>query len=318
MAISESLNEEIPPSFASRKSTFKDRLQAEVGDIFHFFRPLNREIEERTTLLIPMKNSLLQVSNDFYEEPDLKIPSYDPPGNDYRNILHVALTIRKELQSSPALSGINVSNEEVASIIPDSLNLFLKVLINGREIIDECVESVEGNEDKDKDWDEDGDGYEDEDVDEDMSEDGDEGESESSAQQSEDTNTLKTKSDKSQVCLSIAQDIVYAVGKKRKLTPKHIGLGLALHQCTRSRKLVTLFHKAGHCVSYEQVMKIDTTLANLTLKSLDKETGAVTPLNFKKFENANDDPVLHIAADNVDILTDTLDGKVTFHATQMV
>ena len=36
---------------------------------------------------------------------------------------------------------------------------------------------------------------------------------------------------------SIAQDIVYAVSNRRKLTPKHIGLGLALHQATRSEAI---------------------------------------------------------------------------------
>jgi len=33
---------------------------------------------------------------------------------------------------------------------------------------------------------------------------------------------------------SIAQDIVYAVSNRRKLTTKHVGLGLALHHATRS------------------------------------------------------------------------------------
>ena len=38
---------------------------------------------------------------------------------------------------------------------------------------------------------------------------------------------------KVRIC-SIVQDIVYTASKSRKLTPKHVGLGLALHQTTRS------------------------------------------------------------------------------------
>lgn len=36
------------------------------------------------------------------------------------------------------------------------------------------------------------------------------------------------------VC-SIAQDIIFGVSNGTKLTPKHVGLGLALHQATRSK-----------------------------------------------------------------------------------
>lgn len=47
--------------------------------------------------------------------------------------------------------------------------------------------------------------------------------------------------------LSIAQDLVYCVSRGRKWTPKHIGLATTLHQATRSKQLVELFNKAGHC-----------------------------------------------------------------------
>ena len=52
---------------------------------------------------------------------------------------------------------------------------------------------------------------------------------------------------------SIAQDICYLVSKKKKLTPKHIGLGLTLHQATRSEKLVDLFHAAGHVIGMDTI-----------------------------------------------------------------
>ena len=43
---------------------------------------------------------------------------------------------------------------------------------------------------------------------------------------------------------STAQDILYLASGKKKLTPKHIGLGLTLHQATRSEKPV-MFHASG-------------------------------------------------------------------------
>ena len=50
--------------------------------------------------------------------------------------------------------------------------------------------------------------------------------------------------------LSVAQDIAYGVSEGKKWTPKHVGLGSPLHQSTRSKKLVNLFHRAGHCLPY--------------------------------------------------------------------
>ena len=111
--------------------------------------------------------------------------------------------------------------------------------------------------------------------------------------------------------LSVAQDLVYGVSGGKKWTPKHIGLSCTLHQATRSKDLVKLFHNAGHCLSYKETLQVDTALAESTLNSLDEETGTVIPLNISS------GPFLHFTADNIDILDETLDGKNTFHATQM-
>ena len=111
--------------------------------------------------------------------------------------------------------------------------------------------------------------------------------------------------------LSVAQDLVYCVSGGKKWTPKHVGLACTLHQAMRSKDLVQLFNKAGHCLSYKQVLQVDTSLAENTLKSLDQATGAIIPPNIvaNKF--------IHYTCDNIDILDKTLDGKNTFHATQM-
>ena len=62
--------------------------------------------------------------------------------------------------------------------------------------------------------------------------------------------------------LNIAQDIIFAISKGRKLTPKHVGLGMTLHQATRSEALVDLFHAAGDTVGMDTVRRMDTTIAN--------------------------------------------------------
>ena len=111
--------------------------------------------------------------------------------------------------------------------------------------------------------------------------------------------------------LSLTQDIVYAVSNGVKWTPKHIGLGSTLHQVTRSKQLVDLFHKAGNILSYKQILKIDTALTQETPASMKNDNGAVVP------PNLNAAIFTHFTADNIDINDSSLDGKNTFHAIQV-
>lgn len=78
---------------------------------------------------------------------------------------------------------------------------------------------------------------------------------------------------KDQKILSVAQDLIFIFSGGRKLTPKHIGLGITLHQETRSKALVQLFNRAGHTISYDQVLQFDTALAEKSLESMDPKTG---------------------------------------------
>ena len=52
-------------------------------------------------------------------------------------------------------------------------------------------------------------------------------------------------------------------------------------------------------------------LAESVLTSLDPDTGTIVP------PNLNPGNFIHFSADNIDILDETLDGKNTFHATQI-
>ena len=107
--------------------------------------------------------------------------------------------------------------------------------------------------------------------------------------------------------LSIAQDLVYVVSTR--LTPKHMGLGSCLHQATRSKQLVKLFHNAGHIMSYKDILMMDTALAKKTLESMDGNGSVILP-------NLVEGRFVHFTTDNIDINEASLDGKNSFHATQ--
>ena len=78
---------------------------------------------------------------------------------------------------------------------------------------------------------------------------------------------------------SVAQDKVYGVSEGKIWTPKHVGLGSTIHQSTRSKMLVTLFHRAGHCLPYIFLLRVDTALAEHSLSTMEKETGNLLPVN---------------------------------------
>ena len=49
-------------------------------------------------------------------------------------------------------------------------------------------------------------------------------------------------------CVSnIAQGMMFGVSEGKILTPSYMGLGLSIHQATRSKELVNLLNAAGHC-----------------------------------------------------------------------
>ncbi len=76
--------------------------------------------------------------------------------------------------------------------------------------------------------------------------------------------------------ISIAQDLMYTANGDRFLTPKHIGMANTLHQATRSKELMSMFHKADHVMSYREIIKLDTALAKKTLETMNDD-GAVVP-----------------------------------------
>ena len=83
------------------------------------------------------------------------------------------------------------------------------------------------------------------------------------------------------------------------------------HQATRSKQLVHLFNRAGHVISYNNILQLDTGMVESLLNSVDPASGVILPVNLVEGR------FMHFTADNIDILDSSLDGKNTFHATQV-
>ena len=99
------------------------------------------------------------------------------------------------------------------------------------------------------------------------------------------------------------------------MTPKHIGLGLTLHQATRSEKLVDLFHAAGHTIGMDTIRRIDTTIASDIIDRFNKNGHIYIPNELVPYSPSR---IVLASCDNIDVLEETIDGKNTFHCTQMM
>ena len=72
---------------------------------------------------------------------------------------------------------------------------------------------------------------------------------------------------------SVGQDIVYISSERKKLTPKHVGLSMSLLHLIRSKTILTMLSREGHCVSYDEARRIDTEWAkNQVAESSDAKT----------------------------------------------
>ena len=111
--------------------------------------------------------------------------------------------------------------------------------------------------------------------------------------------------------LSIAQDIIHCNSKGRVKFPKHTSLAICVHHLTTSKRLIELLNKMGHCVSYDEMRAVNTSIAEDVLAKAE-EFGTVIPTVIKAGS------FVQIAADNNDLNEETIDGKTTTHATTMV
>ncbi|CAH3174764.1 unnamed protein product [Porites lobata] len=213
-------NIDIPPSFRSRMTTFKEHITPHVADFYDFVLLRNQAIAERQTVL-----------------SESRIPIFQPDErDDFLSLVHVALKIRSDILSQPSHQGLNVSREDALACSAEDYD-------------DDEQDSTDSEEE--------------------------EGNQSNLREKRNQENHVETR------VLSIAQDLVYSVSGGRMWTPKHIGLGSSLHQATRSKKLVQMFHNAGHIISYRDISRVDTALAKHTLSTMNTENGAVTPSQMK-------------------------------------
>ena len=79
-----------------------------------------------------------------------------------------------------------------------------------------------------------------------------------------DSNNMDSDMDRRVVAL--CQDIIYTVKKSRVKTLKHIGLAMSIKHLTGSKQVVNMLHSQGHCISYDDLCRIESAIASDTLQ----------------------------------------------------
>ena len=106
---------------------------------------------------------------------------------------------------------------------------------------------------------------------------------------------------------SFGQDLLYAVSKGRQKTPKHVAIPLTVKNLTGSKEVIKLLNRYGHGISYDQVLQIETSLAEEQMKT--EVNGVLIP----KIIQPN--VFSTFCWDNIDLLEETLSGQGTTHCT---
>ena len=105
---------------------------------------------------------------------------------------------------------------------------------------------------------------------------------------------------------SIGQDICRATTNSAWILPKHISLCLTLRHLFRSKELITLMNKLGHCENYSFTLELETAIAT----AADIQSSLLTQ---KIVTNPNGPSVFHSEFDNFDQLVNDLTGKGSVH-----
>ena len=107
---------------------------------------------------------------------------------------------------------------------------------------------------------------------------------------------------------AIFQQIYYLVHNGTKKTPLHVSIAQSIHNECRSKKLIKIMNwLLGISISYDELERIDFTLANQLLNRLGEHRVPIS--------NSIKKGLLHGAMDNFDHIEDTKSGKGSSHDT---
>lgn len=108
--------------------------------------------------------------------------------------------------------------------------------------------------------------------------------------------------------LSLAECAIYA--NRKVCTPLHLGLATQMHHDYGKKGIIEILHALGFSVGYDELRRFTTTLAQEEMEKV--QSGNFIPKGIIKRSEGG--ALIHEGDDNIDINTETIDGKNTFHS----
>jgi hypothetical protein len=96
---------------------------------------------------------------------------------------------------------------------------------------------------------------------------------------------------------------------KNNFTPFNLGLALQLYHGYGSKHLIETLHAFGICASYTEVRQFLTSAANHEIANTE-----VSCIPYGISPKTLDSDFIQEGADNIDLNTETIDGKTTMHS----
>ena len=121
---------DIPQSFLSCRTSFKDKLELLVNSVYNFHVLKKCGDCEKGTVLVPKEFSHVPSAPHVTQqgdEEDFEIPTYKPEDNIFLSLVHVALKLRSDILSHPQYKGFKVPSEAAVDCTPDTVYMFLKM-----------------------------------------------------------------------------------------------------------------------------------------------------------------------------------------------
>jgi hypothetical protein len=99
--------------------------------------------------------------------------------------------------------------------------------------------------------------------------------------------------------------------RSTKEMPQQLAIGLAIHQCIRSKAIVNMLHGFGMSVEYNRILRAESQIQKHVVQRMEQSNGLYILPDVV--------PGRHVffAVDNIDFSEDTPDGKGTLHGTAM-
>ena len=99
---------------------------------------------------------------------------------------------------------------------------------------------------------------------------------------------------------SFAPDFIQSISGKKITTAKHLVLALRLHN-DRTKKIIQILNKLGHCISYDLTCETETSQAQVSI--IEQENNSILPI----LPTADDDIIItYFWVDNFDKVIESL------------